>query len=124
MFPEASLRTWMPAIHAGMTNSAFSFSVGERKLMNHFVVKFPVWLRLRRARSFAVRKHSRCLMRQAERADIATGKESADQVTARDRHIQVRRVRFIVMDGDPRRAWAAQVIARQRLQGIHGRLVV
>jgi hypothetical protein len=37
MFPEASLRTWMPAIHAGKTN-AFLCSVGERKLMNHFVV--------------------------------------------------------------------------------------
>ena len=32
------LRTWMPAIHAGMTRSTFSFAVGERKLMNHFVV--------------------------------------------------------------------------------------
>jgi hypothetical protein len=28
----------MPAIHAGMTNSPFSFSVDERKLMNHSVV--------------------------------------------------------------------------------------
>ena len=29
------LRTrWMPAIHAGMTNSLFSSSVGERKVMN------------------------------------------------------------------------------------------
>jgi hypothetical protein len=37
-FPEASLRTWMPAIHAGMTKSAFSFSVGERKLMKHSFV--------------------------------------------------------------------------------------
>ena len=63
-------------------------------------------------------------MRQAKRADIATGKESADQVTARDRQVQVRRVRFIVMDGDSRWARAAQMIARQRLQGIHGRLVV
>jgi hypothetical protein len=39
MFPDASLRTWIPAIHAGMTKSAFSFSVGERKLVKHFVVK-------------------------------------------------------------------------------------
>src|ERR1700740_320667 len=37
MFPEASLRTWMPAIHAGMTKFVFSFSVDERKVMNHFV---------------------------------------------------------------------------------------
>jgi len=37
MFPEASLRAWMPVIHAGMTESAFSFSMGERKLMNDFV---------------------------------------------------------------------------------------
>jgi hypothetical protein len=28
----------MPANHAGMTNSAFSSSLGERKIMNHFVV--------------------------------------------------------------------------------------
>ena len=43
------LRAWMPAIHAGMTETAdgrrrssdvppFSSSVGERKLMNHFVI--------------------------------------------------------------------------------------
>jgi hypothetical protein len=32
------LRIWMPAIHAGMTNSLFSCFVGERKIMNHFVM--------------------------------------------------------------------------------------
>ena len=32
------LRTWVPAIHAGMTSSAFLCSAGERKIMNHFVV--------------------------------------------------------------------------------------
>ena len=33
------LRTWMPAIHAGMTKlSIFISFVGERKIMNHFVV--------------------------------------------------------------------------------------
>jgi hypothetical protein len=33
------LRTWMPAIHAGMTRSSFScFVGGRRKIMNHFVV--------------------------------------------------------------------------------------
>src|SRR5262245_42975720 len=37
MSPEASLRAWMPAIHAGMTASDFSLSMGECKLMNHFV---------------------------------------------------------------------------------------
>ena len=37
MFAEASLRAWMPAIRAGMTKIAFSFSVGERKIMEHFV---------------------------------------------------------------------------------------
>ena len=31
--------TWMPAIHAGMTELTLSFSVGERKIMNPFVVK-------------------------------------------------------------------------------------
>jgi hypothetical protein len=30
--PEASLRIWMPAIHAGMTKSAFLLSIGERKI--------------------------------------------------------------------------------------------
>jgi hypothetical protein len=35
------LRTWMPAIHAGMTSSLFSCFVGERKIMNHF---FEIWV--------------------------------------------------------------------------------
>ena len=30
------MRTGMPAIHAGMTNSAFSFPMGESKIMEHF----------------------------------------------------------------------------------------
>jgi hypothetical protein len=38
MSPEVSSRTWMPAVHAGMTKSVFSLSVGERKIMNHCVV--------------------------------------------------------------------------------------
>ena len=34
------LRTWMPAIHTGMTHSVVSLlSMGERKLMEHFVVR-------------------------------------------------------------------------------------
>ena len=32
------LRTWMPAIRAGMTKSGFSSFPCERKLINHFVV--------------------------------------------------------------------------------------
>ena len=32
------LRTWMPVIHAGMRTFAFLFSVGERKIMEGFVV--------------------------------------------------------------------------------------
>src|SRR5436309_6405889 len=32
----------MPAIHAGMTRSAFSFSAGERKLMARFVVRATI----------------------------------------------------------------------------------
>jgi len=36
-FPEASLRIWMPAIHARMTKSAFSFSLGERRIVTYFV---------------------------------------------------------------------------------------
>jgi len=35
--PKASLRIWIPAIHAGMTKSAFLLSIGERKIMNDFV---------------------------------------------------------------------------------------
>jgi hypothetical protein len=31
------MQTWMPAIHGGMTNAAFSSSVGERKFMRRFV---------------------------------------------------------------------------------------
>jgi hypothetical protein len=38
-YENASLRGWMPAIHAGMTESAFSFSTGERTLMKHFVLR-------------------------------------------------------------------------------------
>jgi hypothetical protein len=41
MSPETSLRIWMPAIHAGMTKLAFSFSVGGRKSMEHFIVSYP-----------------------------------------------------------------------------------
>jgi hypothetical protein len=33
----------MPAIHAGMTNAAFSSSVGERTIMNHFLVIYWVF---------------------------------------------------------------------------------
>jgi hypothetical protein len=35
-------RPWMPAIHASMTKFEVSFSVGERKIMNHFVVSYTV----------------------------------------------------------------------------------
>jgi hypothetical protein len=37
MSPDASLQTWIPAIHAGMTHPGFSYLVCERKLMNHFI---------------------------------------------------------------------------------------
>src|SRR5262245_37182848 len=36
MSPEASLQTWMPAIHAGMTKIWYSLSA--LKIMNHFVM--------------------------------------------------------------------------------------
>jgi hypothetical protein len=42
MSPNTILRTWMPAIHAGMTDAAnprdmpISSSVGARKILNHF----------------------------------------------------------------------------------------
>jgi hypothetical protein len=42
MFLEASLQDWMPAIHAGMREFAPSSSVGERKIMNYFVVRSVV----------------------------------------------------------------------------------
>jgi hypothetical protein len=32
------LRTWMPAIHAGMTRITIFMFCGERKIMEHFVV--------------------------------------------------------------------------------------
>jgi hypothetical protein len=44
MSPEASLRTWVPAIHAGMTKLCISSSADERKIMNHFVVVYSGWL--------------------------------------------------------------------------------
>jgi hypothetical protein len=37
MFPGASLRTWMPAIRAGMTRITIFMFCGERKIMNHFL---------------------------------------------------------------------------------------
>src|SRR5215470_5423789 len=36
---EASLRTWIPAIHAGMTKFEFFILLGECRIMKHFVVK-------------------------------------------------------------------------------------
>ena len=40
MSPETSLRTWVSAIHAGMTTICIFISVGERKIMTHFVVMY------------------------------------------------------------------------------------
>jgi hypothetical protein len=40
---QASLRIWMPAIHAGMTNGGFSSFVSERELMQHVAVKSACW---------------------------------------------------------------------------------
>ena len=37
MSPEASLRAWMPAIHAGMTVISILFFVTERKIMARVV---------------------------------------------------------------------------------------
>jgi hypothetical protein len=39
MLREASLRAWLPAIHAGMTKIPVSVLVDERTIMNHFVAK-------------------------------------------------------------------------------------
>jgi hypothetical protein len=63
-------------------------------------------------------------MRQPERADIPAGEKSPDDIAARDRQIEMRRVRFVVMNRDARRTRTAQMIARQRLQRIHRRLVI
>jgi hypothetical protein len=41
------LRAWMPAIHADMTKTPFSFSVGERKLMKRFVVAELIYINSR-----------------------------------------------------------------------------
>jgi|GEM_PF-4311992 len=38
MSTEASFRAWMPAIHAGMIRSVFSFWGGEHKIMEYLVV--------------------------------------------------------------------------------------
>jgi hypothetical protein len=42
VFPDASLRVWMPAIHAGMTATVFPCFLGEREIMHHFVVTINV----------------------------------------------------------------------------------
>ena len=34
------IRTWMPAIHAGMTKNSILCSVDERKIMTHFAAYF------------------------------------------------------------------------------------
>ena len=39
VFPEPSMRTWMPAIHAGMTIICIFSFVSKRKIMNRFAVK-------------------------------------------------------------------------------------
>ena len=39
VFPEASMRTWMSAIHAGMTIICIFSFVSKRKIMNRFAVK-------------------------------------------------------------------------------------
>jgi hypothetical protein len=41
-FPDASLRVWMPAIHAGMTATLFPCFLGEREIMNPFVMTINV----------------------------------------------------------------------------------
>src|SRR5262249_24347505 len=54
MSPKASLQIWMPAIHAGMTGAGSSSCVGERKLMNHFVLcSRTLWLRRGSPRRFS-----------------------------------------------------------------------
>src|SRR5512145_2125098 len=63
-------------------------------------------------------------VRQAERADVAAGEKSSDDVAAGDRQIEMRRVRLVVMNGYAQWSRAAQMIARQGLQGIYRRLVV
>ena len=52
-------------IRAGMTGSLFSFSVGEPKLMNHFVVRIlpRILVRLFRAGSFLVNYHHEPVVR-------------------------------------------------------------
>ena len=47
------------------------------------------------------------LARQRERADISAGKESADDISPRDRQIEVRRVRLVVVNREAQWARAA-----------------
>ena len=63
-------------------------------------------------------------MRQSEQADISAGEKRSDDIAARDRQIQMRRVRLVVMNRDARGPWPAHVIAREGLQRIYRRLVV
>src|SRR5262245_17429010 len=63
-------------------------------------------------------------MRQAERGDITPRKESANDIAACDRQIQVRWVGLVVVNGDPSRARAPQVITSKGLQRIYRGLVV
>src|SRR5262245_7187077 len=63
-------------------------------------------------------------MRQAERADIAPRKKSTNNIAACDGKIQVRWLRLIMVDGNPSRARAPQVITSKGLQRIYRRLVV
>jgi hypothetical protein len=61
---------------------------------------------------------------ESKGADISAGKESADQIASGDRQVQVRRVRLVVVNGNPGRARAAQVVTGESLQRVQGRLIV
>jgi hypothetical protein len=64
------------------------------------------------------------LTRKPKRADIAAGKESSDQVASRDWQVKVRRVRLVVVNGNPSGSRPSQVVTRESLQRAQGRLVV
>jgi hypothetical protein len=66
----------------------------------------------------------RFLTRKPKRADIAAGKESSDQVASRDWQVKVRRVRLVVVNGNPSGSRPSQVVTRESLQRVQGRLVV
>ena len=56
------------------------------------------------------------LFQESKRTDISTREKRPDDIAARDRQIEARRVRFIVVKRDTGGPRTANVIARQSLE--------